>query len=170
MHDRCASINFTLVFPYHRHNLQRERSSYWRRSSYMNRLGHMHEGQYCTTPNEQLQVCKLTERSQTRVEAQRENTLVVAKKVNQYQSKMKETTRRTMALVSELSMNQVCVTRDRTQPQEQDTTFLSLANRQQHCGSSRKSGSPRLKWSRRTPGWKLGNPQTNKWQPSGRES
>ena len=43
-----------------------------------------------------------------RVEGGREGTLEVARKVNHYQAKIKETTRKMMALVSELSMQQVC--------------------------------------------------------------
>ena len=42
-----------------------------------------------------------------RVEGGREGTLEVARKVNHYQAKIKETTRKMMALVSELSMQQV---------------------------------------------------------------
>ena len=53
------------------------------------------------------QVCKLSGRAQQKVEGQKVSTLEVAKKVNYYQSKIKETTRKMMALVSELSMYQV---------------------------------------------------------------
>ena len=53
------------------------------------------------------QVCKLSGRAQEKVEGQKVSTLEVAKKVNYYQSKIKETTRKMMALVSELSMYQV---------------------------------------------------------------
>ncbi len=44
-------------------------------------------------------------------ESRRSSTLAVAKKVNHYQSKIKETTRKMMALVSELSMQQVGLSR-----------------------------------------------------------
>ena len=53
------------------------------------------------------QVCKLSGRAQQKVEGQKVSTLEVAKKVNYCQSKIKETTRKMMALVSELSMYQV---------------------------------------------------------------
>ncbi len=53
------------------------------------------------------QVCKLTERANRRVEGQRDSTLSVAKKVNTYQAKIKDSNRKMMALVSELSMTQV---------------------------------------------------------------
>ena len=56
------------------------------------------------------QVGKLVSRASQRAEGQRESTLTVAKKVNQYQAKIKETTRKMMALVSELSMQQVLAT------------------------------------------------------------
>ena len=52
---------------------------------------------------------KLAERAHGRSESQRESTLAVAKSVNGYQARIKEVTRRMMALVSELSMQQVCV-------------------------------------------------------------
>lgn len=50
---------------------------------------------------------KLTDRASKRVDGQRESTLSVAKKVNSYQTKIKEANRKMMALVSELSMTQV---------------------------------------------------------------
>lgn len=53
------------------------------------------------------QVGKLVSRASQRAEGQRESTLAIAKKVNQYQAKIRETTRKMMALVSELSMQQV---------------------------------------------------------------
>ena len=53
------------------------------------------------------QVCKLTERANKKVETRRVSTLAVAKKVNHYQSRIKNATRKMMALVSELSMQQV---------------------------------------------------------------
>lgn len=74
------------------------------------------------------QVCKLTDRAQTKVETHKDSTLQVpntttcpalyadrlplphqvAQRVNHYQNKIKEVTRKTMALVSELTMKQVC--------------------------------------------------------------
>lgn len=53
------------------------------------------------------QVSKLTDRANRKVEVQRSTTLAVAKKVNQYQAKIKDVTRKMMAMVSELSMEQV---------------------------------------------------------------
>ena len=53
------------------------------------------------------QVGKLTDRAKKKVESQRLSTLAVAKKVNNYQAKIKAVTRKMMALVSELSMQQV---------------------------------------------------------------
>lgn len=53
------------------------------------------------------QVGKLTDRASKKVESQRASTLAVAKKVNSYQSRIKDATRKMMALVSELSMQQV---------------------------------------------------------------
>ena len=53
------------------------------------------------------QVGKLTERASKKVEGQQASTLAVAKKVNNYQSRIKDITRKMMAHVSELSMQQV---------------------------------------------------------------
>lgn len=53
------------------------------------------------------QVGRLVERVGKRVEGGREGTLQVAKRVSHYQARIKETTRRMMAVVSELSMQQV---------------------------------------------------------------
>ena len=53
------------------------------------------------------QVGKLTDRASRKVDNQRESTLTVAKKVNNYQSRIKDVTRKMMAQVSELSMQQV---------------------------------------------------------------
>ena len=72
------------------------------------------------------QVCRLADRAQTRVTAHRDSTLQaclspvpytlqflcnvcvqVAQRVNLYQSKIKDATHKTMALVSELTMQQV---------------------------------------------------------------
>ena len=90
------------------------------------------------------QVCRLTERTQNRVNSHRESTLQVcytalhtslshthtleytdfqvAQQVNTYQSKIKETTKKTMALVSELSMQQVCIYISNTQTHSRATT------------------------------------------------
>ena len=81
------------------------------------------------------QLCRLTDRAQTRARKHRSSTLQVpahacymavpllygcvvwyvqvAQQVNQYQSKIKDTTRKTMALVSELTMKQVYHPMDR---------------------------------------------------------
>ncbi|KAJ8301978.1 hypothetical protein KUTeg_020965 [Tegillarca granosa] len=52
------------------------------------------------------QVNRLTERVKNKAEGGREDTLTLAKNVNELQAKIKETTRKMMAMVSELSMNQ----------------------------------------------------------------
>lgn len=54
------------------------------------------------------QVTRLNERLQKKVDARKETTLHVGNKVNSYQSKLKDGTRKMMALVSELSLQQVC--------------------------------------------------------------
>ena len=71
------------------------------------------------------QVCRLADRLKLRTTAQKDSTLQVsicfscptglhdlalkvAQRVSQYQSRIKDTTRKTMALVSELTMQQVC--------------------------------------------------------------
>ncbi len=53
------------------------------------------------------QVCKITDRANYKVGSQRASTLAVAKKVNNYQARIKDVTRKMMALVSELSMQHV---------------------------------------------------------------
>lgn len=52
------------------------------------------------------QVNRLVDRVKNKAEGGKEDTLELAKKVNELQAKIKETTRKMMALVSELSMNQ----------------------------------------------------------------
>ncbi|XP_072509262.1 coiled-coil domain-containing protein 146 isoform X2 [Notamacropus eugenii] len=52
------------------------------------------------------QVTRLTDRLRTRTETCKEDTLLLAKKMNEYQKKIKETTHKMMALVAELSMQQ----------------------------------------------------------------
>lgn len=53
------------------------------------------------------QVGKLTDRANKKVDSQRASTLAVAKSVNSYQFRIKDVTRKMMAMVSELSMQQV---------------------------------------------------------------
>jgi len=52
------------------------------------------------------EVTRLADRTKKKSESGKEDTLELAKKVNEYQAKIKDTTRKMMALVSELSMNQ----------------------------------------------------------------
>jgi hypothetical protein len=52
------------------------------------------------------QVSRLSDRITNKVETSKEDTLELAKKVNEIQSKIKETTRKMMATVSELSIAQ----------------------------------------------------------------
>ncbi|XP_058942873.2 coiled-coil domain-containing protein 146 [Pocillopora verrucosa] len=52
------------------------------------------------------EVTRLADRTKKKSETGKEDTLELAKKVNEYQAKIKDTTRKMMALVSELSMNQ----------------------------------------------------------------
>jgi hypothetical protein len=52
------------------------------------------------------QVCRLADRLKLKTTAQKDSTLQVAQRVSQYQSRIKDTTRKTMALVSELTMQQ----------------------------------------------------------------
>lgn len=55
------------------------------------------------------QESRLIGRIKHKSEHGKENTLTLAKKVNDVQCKIKETTRKMMAMISELSMNQVKV-------------------------------------------------------------
>ncbi|EDO49671.1 predicted protein [Nematostella vectensis] len=52
------------------------------------------------------EVTRLADRTKNKAETGKEDTLELAKKVNEYQAKIKDTTRKMMAMVSELSMNQ----------------------------------------------------------------
>ena len=52
------------------------------------------------------QVCRLTDRITNKVEASKEDTLSLAKNVNEIQGKIKDVTRKMMATVSELSIAQ----------------------------------------------------------------
>ena len=52
------------------------------------------------------QVCRLTDRITNKVKNSKDDTLELAKKVNDIQSKIKDVTRKMMATVSELSMAQ----------------------------------------------------------------
>ena len=52
------------------------------------------------------QVCRLCERVRKRADSGKDDTLALAKKVNELQAKIKEVTRKMMAMVSELSMHQ----------------------------------------------------------------
>ncbi|PFX31256.1 coiled-coil domain-containing protein 146-like [Stylophora pistillata] len=52
------------------------------------------------------EVTRLADGTKKKSETGKEDTLELAKKVNEYQAKIKDTTRKMMALVSELSMNQ----------------------------------------------------------------
>ncbi len=53
------------------------------------------------------QVTRLVDRQKKRVEARQHTTLQVGNKVNSYQSKLRNGTKKMMALVSELSLQQV---------------------------------------------------------------
>lgn len=52
------------------------------------------------------QVLRLTDRIQSKVDASKDDTLTLAKKINAMQSSIKETTKKMMATVSELSISQ----------------------------------------------------------------
>ena len=53
------------------------------------------------------QVSRLTERLKKKEGSRRQTTLQIGKKVNSYQSKLKDGTRKMMALISELSLQRV---------------------------------------------------------------
>jgi hypothetical protein len=76
------------------------------------------------------QLCRLTERAQARASTHRDSTLQVAQHVNQYQSKIRDTTQRTMALVSELTMQQANALHLRQEVREREAAveraYLSL--------------------------------------------
>ncbi|CAI8004032.1 Coiled-coil domain-containing protein 146 [Geodia barretti] len=66
------------------------------------------------------QVCRLADRLKLRTTAQKDSTLQVAQRVSQYQSRIKDTTRKTMALVSELTMQQANALRLRQEVSERE--------------------------------------------------
>ncbi|KAL3853073.1 hypothetical protein ACJMK2_016653 [Sinanodonta woodiana] len=64
------------------------------------------------------QVTRLSNRVRSKAEGGKDDTLELAKKVNELQSKIKDTTRKMMAMVSELSMNQANAMKQQQQLKE----------------------------------------------------
>ncbi|RXM36682.1 Coiled-coil domain-containing protein 146 [Acipenser ruthenus] len=66
------------------------------------------------------QVTRLSQRVRTKAENGKQDTLALAKNVNELQNKIKETTRKMMALVSELSMQQASAMKMQQEVQEKE--------------------------------------------------
>ncbi|KAM4874600.1 coiled-coil domain-containing protein 146 [Thomomys bottae] len=73
------------------------------------------------------QVSRLTQRLSNKTEACKHDTLVLAKKMNGYQQKIKDTTKRLMALVAELSMKQALTIELQKEVREKEE-FISTCN------------------------------------------
>lgn len=67
------------------------------------------------------QVCRLSDRVNKRASVGKEDTLCLAKKVNDLQGRIKDVTRKMMAMVSELSMNQANALRLQQESKEKET-------------------------------------------------
>jgi hypothetical protein len=77
------------------------------------------------------QVNRLTERITNKVDASKDDTLSLAKKVNQIQSQIKDTTKKMMATVSELSIAQASALKMQEEVKTKELLFEQCVNRMQ---------------------------------------
>nr|KAF6469088.1 coiled-coil domain containing 146 [Molossus molossus] len=75
------------------------------------------------------QVSRLTERICSKTQANKEDTLLLAKKMNGYQKKIKDTTEKMMALVAELSMKQALAIELQKEVKEKEDFIFSCSTR-----------------------------------------
>ncbi|KAM7121011.1 coiled-coil domain-containing protein 146 [Molossus nigricans] len=75
------------------------------------------------------QVSRLTERICSKTQANKEDTLLLAKKMNGYQKKIKDTTEKMMALVAELSMKQALAIELQKEVKEKEDFIFSCSSR-----------------------------------------
>ena len=79
------------------------------------------------------EVSRLCERARKKAESGKQDTLTLAKKVNDFQSQIKLTTRKMMAIVSELSMNQANVLKLEQSAKEKEAN-LEICKLRMECG------------------------------------
>ena len=77
------------------------------------------------------QVNRLTERITNKVDTSKDDTLSLAKKVNQIQSQIKDTTKKMMATVSELSIAQASALKMQEEVKTKELLFEQSINRMQ---------------------------------------
>jgi len=77
------------------------------------------------------QVNRLTERITNKVDTSKDDTLSLAKKVNQIQSQIKDTTKKMMATVSELSIAQASALKMQEEVKTKELLFEQCFNRMQ---------------------------------------
>ncbi|XP_054844287.1 coiled-coil domain-containing protein 146 isoform X3 [Eublepharis macularius] len=75
------------------------------------------------------QVSQLTEKIRTKVDNGKEDTLILAKKMNRLQEKIKTTTQKMMALVAELSMSQAVAIKLQQEMRDKEYFLMSIASR-----------------------------------------
>ena len=77
------------------------------------------------------QVNRLTERITNKVDSSKDDTLSLAKKVNQIQSQIKDTTKKMMATVSELSIAQASALKMQEEVKTKELLYEQCYNRMQ---------------------------------------
>uniref|UniRef100_A0A8C3X8B2 Coiled-coil domain containing 146 n=1 Tax=Catagonus wagneri TaxID=51154 RepID=A0A8C3X8B2_9CETA len=75
------------------------------------------------------QVTRLTDRLYSKTQASKQDTLLLAKKMNGYQKKIKEATEKMMALVAELSMKQAMAIELQKEVKEKEDFILTCSSR-----------------------------------------
>ncbi|XP_062839605.1 coiled-coil domain-containing protein 146 isoform X1 [Anolis carolinensis] len=75
------------------------------------------------------QVSRLTEKANTKVDNSRQDTLILGKKMNELQEKIKSTTQKMMALVAELSMNQALAMKLQQEMRDKEQFLMTITSR-----------------------------------------
>ncbi|XP_025048306.1 coiled-coil domain-containing protein 146 isoform X2 [Alligator sinensis] len=79
------------------------------------------------------QVSRLTDRTRIKTENGKQDTLVLAKKMNEIQQKIKDKTRKMMALVAELSMKQAIAIKLQQEMRVKDEFLTAIISRLENC-------------------------------------
>ncbi|XP_063164144.1 coiled-coil domain-containing protein 146 [Candoia aspera] len=75
------------------------------------------------------QVSRMTEKISVKAESGKEETLILAKKMNILQEKIKSTTQKIMALIAELSMHQAVAIKLQQEMRDKEQTLMCIASR-----------------------------------------
>ncbi|KAF7246666.1 hypothetical protein EYD10_07440, partial [Varanus komodoensis] len=75
------------------------------------------------------QVSRLTERINRKAENGKQDTLILAKKMNELQEKIKSTTQKMMALIAELSMNQALAIKLQQEMRDKEQFLMCITSR-----------------------------------------